>query len=57
MRPRLAFITVRTDSPIEPRCTGMWGALAIRRAWASKIAQEKSRRSLMFTEYAVFCRR
>ncbi|MNT95433.1 hypothetical protein D3C72_2373130 [compost metagenome] len=55
--PALAFMTVRTDSPMDPRCTGMCGALAIRRACASKMAQEKSRRSLMLTEYAVFCRR
>ncbi len=45
------------DSPIEPRCTGMCGALAIRLPSASKRAQEKSRRSLMLTECAVFSRR
>ncbi len=43
-----------TDAPIEPRWTGMWGALAIRSPVASKTAQEKSRRSLMVTEAAVF---
>jgi hypothetical protein len=35
----------------------MCGALAIRLPSASNRAQEKSSRSLMFTEYAVFCRR
>src|SRR5476649_2915716 len=44
-------------SPIEPRCTGMCGALAIRLPAASKMAQLKSSRSLMLTEYAVFCKR
>jgi hypothetical protein len=43
-------ITVRTLSPIDPRWTGMCGALATRLPCASKIAQEKSRRSLMLTE-------
>ena len=38
---------------MEPRCTGMCGAFAIRPPSASKIAQEKSRRSLMLTECAV----
>ena len=33
----------------------MWGALAIRLPSASNSAHEKSRRSLMLTEYAVFC--
>ena len=53
---RRAFrrITVLIDSLMLPRCTGMCGALAIKSPSASKIAQEKSRRSLMFTEYAVF---
>ncbi|CFE02638.1 Uncharacterised protein [Bordetella pertussis] len=50
MRDALARITVLIDSPIEPRCTGMCGALAIRLPSASKMAQEKSRRSLMLTE-------
>ena len=40
---------VSTERSIEPRCTGMCGALATRFALASKIAQEKSSRSLMFT--------
>ena len=44
-------------SPMEPRCTGMCGALAIRLPSASKSAQEKSSRSLMLTEYAVCARR
>ena len=42
---------VFTHSPIEPRCTGMCGALAIRLPSASNSAQEKSSRSLMLTEY------
>ena len=46
---------VSTARSIEPRCTGICGALATRVASAAKIAQEKSSRSLMFTEYAVFC--
>src|SRR6266850_2242474 len=57
MRPAFSRITVLIDSLIEPRCTGMCGALAIRLPVPSKMAQEKSRRSLMFTEYAVFCSR
>ena len=52
-RPRRRRISC-TDSPIEPRCTGMCGALAMSWPCASKSAQEKSRRSLMFTELAVF---
>ena len=50
-------MTARIDSLIEPRCTGMCGALAMRAPVASNIAQLKSSRSLMLTEYAVFCRR
>ena len=46
---------VRMLSPIEPRCTGMCGALAISAPSASKIAQEKSSRSLMLTLVAVDC--
>ena len=46
---------VRMLSPIDPRCTGMCGALAISAPSASKIAQEKSSRSLMFTLVAVDC--
>src|SRR6201986_956929 len=57
MRPRLRLITILMDSPIEPRCTGMCGALAISPPSASKTAQEKSSRSLMLTECAVACRR
>ena len=41
---------------MEPRCTGMCGALATSRPCASNTAQEKSSRSLMFTETAVFCK-
>ena len=47
--------TAATLAPMEPRCTGMCGALATRLASASKIAHEKSRRSLMLIELAV-CR-
>ena len=53
----LRLITILIDSPIEPRWTGMCGALAIRPPPASKTAQEKSSRSLMLTECAVDCRR
>ena len=53
----LRLITILIDSPMEPRCTGMCGALAIRPPSASKTAQEKSSRSLMLTECAVDCRR
>ncbi len=38
----------------EPKCTGMWGALATNNPEASKIAQEKSSLSLIFTDAAVF---
>ena len=48
--PAFSRITVLTLSPIEPRCTGMCGALAIRLPSASNSAQEKSSRSLMLTE-------
>jgi hypothetical protein len=50
MSPAFSRATVRTASDIEPRCTGTWGALATRSPSASKSAQEKSSRSLMFTE-------
>ena len=53
----LRSITILIDSPMEPRWTGMCGALAIRPPPASKTAQEKSSRSLMLTECAVACRR
>ena len=46
----------RTLSLIDPRCTGIWGALATRLPSTSKIAQEKSSRSFTFTEKAVFAR-
>ena len=39
---------------MEPRCTGMCGALATRPPSASKTAHEKSRRSLTLTDRAVF---
>ena len=50
-------MTVRIDSLIDPKCTGMCGALAINDPSASNRAQLKSNLSLMFTEYAVLCRR
>ncbi len=50
MLPARRSMMVRTLSPIEPRCTGMCGALAMRLPSAANSAQEKSRRSLMFTE-------
>jgi len=40
-------------SPIDPRCTGICGALAISAPDASNSAQEKSSRSLILTEVAV----
>nr|CAD6595168.1 hypothetical protein RFYW14_00001 [Pseudorhizobium flavum] len=40
---------------MDPRCTGMCGALATSAPFSSKMAQEKSSRSLMFTDDAVFC--
>ena len=46
---------VRMLSPIDPRCTGMCGALAISAPSASNNAQEKSSRSLMLTDVAVDC--
>ena len=55
--PALRRSTSLMDSPIEPRWTGMCGALAIRLPSASNRAQEKSSRSLMLTEWAVFSRR
>ena len=39
---------------MEPRCTGMCGALATSCASLSNSAHEKSSRSLILTEYAVF---
>ena len=50
-----ACITDATDLSIEPRCTGVCGAFAIKSPLLSKTAQEKSNRSLMFTERAVYC--
>ena len=47
-------MTAFTDMSIEPRCTGMWGALATSSPPGSNTAQEKSSRSLMFTDAAVF---
>jgi hypothetical protein len=51
--PARRSMIVRTLSPIEPRCTGMCGAFAIRLPSASNSAQLKSRRSLMLTDVAV----
>ena len=45
---------VLIDSLIEPRCTGTWGALATRSPIGENSAQEKSRRSLILTDEAVF---
>jgi hypothetical protein len=50
-------MTSFTLSPIDPRCTGMCGALTTRSPSRSKIAQEKSRRSLTLTECAVLVQR
>ena len=57
IRPALRRSTIRMLSPIDPKWTGMCGALAIRLPSASKRAQEKSSRSLMLTEWAVLRRR
>ena len=54
IRPAFSRMTVRTLSLIEPRWMGMCGAFATSMPSGSKIAQEKSSRSLMLTEYAVF---
>src|SRR3712207_7769419 len=57
-------MTVRTLSPMAPRCTGTCGAFATSPPSASKTAQEKSRRDRKSTRlnsshanisYAVFC--
>src|SRR3712207_8972136 len=59
-------MTVRTLSPMAPRCTGTCGAFATSPPSASKTAQEKSRRDRKSTRlnsshvnisYAVFCLR
>ena len=47
----------RTLSPMEPRCTGMCGALATSPPWESNSAQEKSSRSRILTERLVRRRR
>src|SRR5918998_966094 len=46
--------TVSTERSMEPRWTGMCGALATSAPVRSKTAHEKSSRSLMFTDEAVF---
>ena len=48
--PAFSDKIVFTLSDMEPRCTGTCGALATRSPAPSKIAQEKSSRSLMLTE-------
>ena len=53
--PEQLLETVRTLSPMAPRCTGTCGALATSPPVASKMAQEKSSLSLIFTERLVFC--
>ena len=50
MSPALRRMIVSTERSIEPRCTGMCGALATSAPLRSKTAQEKSSRSLMLTE-------
>src|SRR6266498_1057789 len=50
MRPAFLRITVLMLSPIDPRCTGMCGALAMRLPSTSKRAQEKSSRSFMLAD-------
>jgi len=50
MAPALRRMIVSTERSIEPRCTGMCGALATSLPSASNTAQEKSSRSLMLTE-------
>ena len=47
----------RTLSPMEPRCTGICGALATKPPWESNSAQEKSSRSRIFTDRLVWRRR
>jgi len=47
----------RARACIDPRCTGMWGALATRPPPASKSAHEKSSRSLMLVLIEVRCAR
>jgi hypothetical protein len=44
---------VFTDSPIDPRRTGMCGALALKLPCASNNAHEKSSRSLMLTNVRI----
>src|SRR5438309_620260 len=48
-----AATVASTERSIEPRCTGTCSAWATSCAWASKIAQEASIRSLMFGENEV----
>ena len=47
---RKAAIIVLMDSLIDPKCTGICGALATSSPSGVNIAQEKSNLSLMFTE-------
>jgi len=49
-RPAFSRMTVSTARSMEPRCTGMCGALATSAPVPSNTAQEKSSRSLMLTE-------
>eukprot|EP00962_Isochrysis_galbana_P000491 scaffold144_cov132-Isochrysis_galbana.AAC.2 len=55
MSPAHRACCTRTASCIAPRCTGMWGALATSPPCGSKMAQEKSSRSLMLVETEVRC--
>src|SRR5512139_685385 len=50
---RTCAIAARTDSGVEPRCTGMCAACATMSPALSKRAHEKSRRSLMLGENAL----
>ena len=53
--PRV-FTWYLTASCIEPKCTGKWGALAIKLPSGPKIAHEKSSLSFIFVLIEVFCR-
>jgi len=48
--PLFSRMMVSTARSMEPRCTGMCGALATSVESAANTAQEKSSRSLMLTE-------
>ena len=50
----LFFIIDLTVESMDPKCTGICGALAINSPLLSKIAQEKSNRSLIVIDWDVF---